>query len=356
MKTVFRSLFFCLTILALSSCSDESTYDQGPISSPIKALIANEGQFGYGTASLTALMKDGTVKNDVFRTANGRPLGDVAQSITHIDKYYYVTLNNSRKIEVMSDNDFTSIETILTPDASIPTYMCHLGGDSMAVSEKGMSGRLMIVDLNFKKERKPIRRLIEKVGSANQMLLANNKLFIAGSTLRVFTLGKMTTEEMRTIKDTSGKEISVTGDSKIVQDKNLNIWVLTSKRLICIDPKTEQCIKELPFSGVTIGAWDGRLDISPNKETLYFTGKADGKKGILSANINDSAAPTSLTVSLNEVRVIYNMAISNEGTIFVCDVQYGSLARGLVHEFTTTGEKLNTFEAGIFPQYIDFTK
>ena len=50
---------------------------------------------------ISVLNKDGSVIPDIFREVNHRPLGDVAQSITKINGKYFVTLDNSKKIEVI---------------------------------------------------------------------------------------------------------------------------------------------------------------------------------------------------------------------------------------------------------------
>lgn len=352
-----KSILYALLLLCAVSCSKEDEPQDPPMpsASDIRVVVANEGQFGAGTASLTAIMYNGFVKNDIFRTTNSRPLGDVAQSITQIDNHLYVTLNNSRKIEVMEFPSFKSVETIPTSEATIPTYIAHLGGDSIAVGEKGSEGRLMIVDINHKDaSRKTMRRVIDGVGSTNQMKLVKDKLFLAGYTLRVMTLKHMNAESMRTLKDNSGEDISVVGDSKIVLDKNNKLWVLCYDKLICIDPETESVVKEYPFSDISIDMWGGRLDISPDGQKLYFTGSLNKKGGILKMNITDNEAPKELLFEHSIVRTLYNMSVSPEETIFICDVQYGSLARCFVHEYSLDGKVLNTFEAGIFAQYIHF--
>lgn len=346
------ALFLLLTVFVLGACTKVEPNDP-PISvdpvNPIRMIIANEGQYGNATASLTAVMNDGGVFNDVFRTKNNRPLGDVAQSIAYHDKMFYVTLNNSRKIEVMKEDDFESVATIQVPKGSIPTYMQYLGGDSMAVSDKG-SGLLVIIDT----KQHVVRRQISGVGSGNQMVVVGNKLFLAGGTLRCFTLGDIRTESMRTIVDNSGNGFSVAGDSKLVVDKHGRVWVLNSSKLVCIDPVTEKVVKELPFTGVSVGAWDGRLDISPDGERLYFAASVGRVKGVLRLSVDATAAPTELLFPMMGVRIQYNMAVSKQETILVCDVEYGSIARGKVHEYDTKGQVLRTIEAGIFPQYIYF--
>lgn len=359
MFLITKKLALCAVVVGalLSSCTKEIEYvDRGiPNGRDVRVIVANEGQFGAGTASLTAITYDGFVKNDIFRHTNGRPIGDAAQSVTEIGDNLYVTLNNSRKVEVLNKYTFKSVETMPTPDATIPTYIAHLGGDSIAVSEKGSKGRLMILDINHKNEaREKTRRVVDGVGSANQMKLTDRKLFLAGASLRVFDINSISSQTMRKVKGLEGNDLSVVGDSKIVKDKNGKLWVLTSSRLVCIDPVTETTVKEYPFTGISIDGWGGRLDISADGERLYFTGKVNKIGGVLRMSINDAAAPTELLFPHTGVRVLYNMAVSPEETIFICDVEYGSLARCLVHEYTVAGERINTFEAGIFAQYIHF--
>lgn len=358
-----RIALYTIIVGALASCTKEIEYvDKGvPNGRDVRVVIANEGQAFAGSASLTAITYDGFVKNDVFRSVNKRQLGDVSQSVTEIGDNLYVTLNNSRKIEVMNRLTFQQVETMPTADATIPTYIAHLGGDSIAVGEKGSHGRLMIMDINHSNGPNNImRRVIEDIGSTNQMKVINGKLFLAGATLRVVDIRNISAKTMRTIRDKSNPdsdkatEISAAGDSKIVSDKNGNLWVLTSAKLYCINPSTEEVIKSYPFNGPSITSWGGRLDIDKSGTQLYFTGEVASKGGVLTMSINDANAPTELLFAHTVVRVLYNMAVSPEGTIFICDVLYGSLARSLVHEYTTKGEIINTFEAGIFAQYIHF--
>lgn len=353
-KTSRLTLICTMMLASLASCTKDVEYikENIPEVSNIRVIVGNEGNLASGGASLTAITYDNFVKNDLFRTVNNRPLGDIGQSITEIGDNLYVTLNNSRKVEVLNKNTFVSVETILTADATIPTYIADLHNDSIAISEKG-SGRLMIVNINQMgvKDVKRNMRIIPSIGSTNQMKVVDKKLFLAGSTLRVLDINNLHTEKMRKIDG-----VSVVGDSKIVLDKNGNLWVLTSKSLVCINPKTEAIVKTCTFKGVSIDAWGGRLDISPNGEYLYLTGKVDNIGGILKMSINDTETPTKLLFPHTGVRTLYCMSVSPEETIFIADVLFGSLARGLIHEYSKEGKLLCTSEAGIFPSYFHFTK
>lgn len=323
----------------------------------MRLLVANEGQYGNPTASLSAVSVDNTIYNNVFSAVNNRPLGDVAQSIAVINNKIYVTLSNSHKLEAMDDH-FRSVETMICPDGSVPGYITYLGGDSIAVSDKNFNGagKLMILDINHAGKREIVRRTIES-GSANQMLCLNGKLFLTGNTLRVFTLGDMKSGSMRIIKNSRGEDMSVAGDSKLVEDANGNIWMLNKDNLYCIDPSAEKVIRELPVQTITIGEWDGRLDISPDKKTLYFTASSGKRIGIAKMPVDAEVAPENLAVDLTDrIKVLYNMVVSPEGNILVCDVEFSNLTRSNIHEFTPDGNKIRTFRAGIMPQYIHFLK
>lgn len=344
-----------------TACTEKDSYNKFDLDlSQVRVLVANEGQFSTGTASLSAITKGNITYANVFREINGRPLGDVAQSIAVINNQIYVTLNNSCKVEVM-DSRFRSLETMLCAEGTVPGYMVYLGGDSIAVSDKTLnSGRLMIMDTYNKDKRGGVRRTIE-TGATAQMILSNEKLYMGGSSLRVLSLGAMSKDKIKTIKNSKGEDLVIAGDSKMVEDAGGNIWMLNKDYLYCINPRTDMVIKELPVTGIQVGEWDGRLDISPNKEQLYFTASAkdprDNKDliGIASMSVNATEVPGSLKIDLTDrVKVIYNMAISPEGTIFICDVEYGVLTRSNIHELTPEGAKVNMYRGGIMPQYLFF--
>ena len=88
--------------------------------------MVSEGQFGYGTSSLTSLTYQGEVEQDLFRRVNNRPMGDVAQSMTKIGNKLYVPLNNSRKVEVMHAQTLQSINTMTILQAVMPMSVFKL--------------------------------------------------------------------------------------------------------------------------------------------------------------------------------------------------------------------------------------
>ena len=87
-STAIISAFFCAI-----SCTEKAEFDSPENLEDIRAVVVSEGQFGYGTSSLTSLSYKGDVEQDLFRRINNRPMGDVAQSMTRIGDLLYVPQN-----------------------------------------------------------------------------------------------------------------------------------------------------------------------------------------------------------------------------------------------------------------------
>lgn len=85
-------------------------------------FITNEGNFTRANASISHLSADfNTFTNDIFKTANGKNLGDVAQSLVINGDYVFVIVNNSNTIEVVNKKTFKSVHTI-TEKLNLPRY------------------------------------------------------------------------------------------------------------------------------------------------------------------------------------------------------------------------------------------
>lgn len=116
-KTIY--VVIGLIILALGSCTKDYE-DYGPklvddnIEIPVESsvIVLNEGNFMFGNGSISLLDENTeTVGNEVFKSVNGFPLGDVPQSMIIHDTLGYIVVNNSSKIEVV-DGQFKSKRTI----------------------------------------------------------------------------------------------------------------------------------------------------------------------------------------------------------------------------------------------------
>ncbi|MGL5317422.1 MAG: hypothetical protein ACRC9Q_01775, partial [Bacteroidales bacterium] len=87
MKTTKKAYIKSILAIAMgaglfSACTEKSSIENIDIHlNQVRALVANEGQFSQGTASLSVITKLNEVHSDIFSKLNDRPLGDVAQAI-----------------------------------------------------------------------------------------------------------------------------------------------------------------------------------------------------------------------------------------------------------------------------------
>ena len=366
---------------AITFCNACTDVDSTPGVSPdqVRVLIANEGQYMASTSSLSAVTYGDSMVNDVFRTANARPLGDIAKSILGVGNNLVISVGNSGKLEVISKSTFRSIETIRMPAYVDPSYMCYLGGDSMAVS-KGYAEGLAIVDTRFGVQRDTIKHQYA-IGFVAQMKMLAGKLFMTGrpyseytyggqtyvyteAPLRVATLGNL--NQTRQIL-WNGHTIVPVGESKILEDPQGKLWVLTATHLLRIDPNTETVISALSVGELVVDEWwSARFDASTDKQRFYFTASLNGKSGIARVSYNATSVPQNLLFEFPAydqanpqaagIANVYNMAVSPDETIFICDVSYVAATRGYVKEYNLNGSLRKSWLAGIYPQFIYFMR
>jgi YVTN family beta-propeller protein len=109
---IFRGLSLLAFVLLMQSCKDE------PVPTPPNAygtgvFVINEGLFQNGTGTVTFINRSTSgVQQDVFQQANGRPLGNIAQSMASFGTQGLIVVNNANKVEVVDLKDFKSVGSI----------------------------------------------------------------------------------------------------------------------------------------------------------------------------------------------------------------------------------------------------
>lgn len=349
MKNYFLKLAVLFFVLgAFAGCTSDDADDNAPVvpapekGDSLRFLIINEGNFTKGNTSLSAVWSNDTIYNDLFRSANAqRPLGDAAQSLNIIGENIYVALNNSNKIEVMNKTDYKSVHTILFHSNVSPLYITALDNDRAAVS--GYSDKLMIINTKTYQ----VVDSVELGSSSKQMAVVNKRLFIASAGLKMVPLNNL--------KDvTSIEEIYPIGDSKLIVDKNGNLWTISAGELVCIDPVTLLVKKKIALNGVQVNTFGARLDMNKAKDKLYFNTDVP-QGGIFEVSIDAQTTPTTPIFIYTGVEYLYNMNISPDNTIVICDA-LDFTQRGKIFEYSLTGDLLHTFTAGVIPQYLYFVK
>lgn len=343
-KNLFLSVCLLLCGLLMSCSNDNNSIPEIEQDTLSRILVLSEGNFTKGNSDLCAInVESDQVSEDVFRTINGRPLGDVGQSMAIINDKIYAVLNNSAKIEVFDAKTYKQEATILDTEKQIsPRYIAKLSDKQALVTN--MNNKMILINL----ESNTIEKYIPTERSTEQLVVVGTKVFIAsGSSILVADVNNL--ENLRKIEASAG------GSSKLVVDKNNKIWVIASAGLQCIDPTSETVIKTIPLGDIRISSFAVRLETDATKSKLYFNGSKDKADYIFEVAIDATAMPETALFELkkDEVKTLYNIGISSEGFVYICDARDYS-QRGLLHKFNTKGELLKSYTVGIIPQYILF--
>ncbi len=353
MKTLKITLLLMtlLVIIISTSCTkDEDTSKKGAFSNGI--FIVNEGPFQTGTGTITFYNPDSNlVKQDIFEAVNGRPLGNIAQSMTIYNGKGYIVVNNAGKIEVVDLATFKSEATIT--NLINPSRFLVIDAKKAYVSD--WIGHIAVVDLSTN----TVGRTIPAGNGPDEMLKSGNYVYVANS-------GGFSVDSTVTIIDfTSDKVIKTikVGDvpSGLVADGNGRIWVLckgkgfsgwpqagdTQGKLIRIDPNT--LAVDYTYTFTTSDIHPEKLVINKQKSMLYFLYNS----GVYSFNITlENASP-----ELFKSRSFYSLGYENRtGYLYGTDPK-NYVSNGIVLRFKASdGSVVDSIQAGIIPRGFAFTE
>ena len=102
----------------LAGCGTDDSLPQPaqPQSNYEGLFLVNEGDYGQANGSIGFYNLSDSVNpifdNDIFRTVNNIPLGDIVQSLTFYNNHGYIAVNNSQKLEVVNAATFASVATV----------------------------------------------------------------------------------------------------------------------------------------------------------------------------------------------------------------------------------------------------
>lgn len=349
--------FLFLALFTLS-CETNDPLPEVPTGST-GYFIVNEGAFGAGNASLS--FYDRTTKsvtNNVFLAANKIPLGDQAQSMTVHDDRGFVVVQNSAKIEVINQDEYTIISTI-TDGIVSPRYFVGLSPSKGYVSDwgadGGITGTVKVIDL--------VSYEVTKTIPTGQ---GTNRLLISGTNLYAVNAGGQGRDKTIKVIDTNTDEITqsitVTDNPNSLQlASDGNIWIATSgyKKY---DLTNYEVVEEQSTSGalVKLGA-DGielmrlpfeglsgpeNLNVNAAGTELYYTYSG----AVYSMSTSSTSLPTSTFIDKN----FYGLAIDPiDDKIIGCEAPNFSSA-GNVLIYSPKGILATTLVVGIGPNSCTF--
>lgn len=349
-----RTLLLPIAILTcfVVSCKKEPEPVPIQISEGDRVLVVCEGSLGNGNSALTLYQPDSNrTTEDVFRQANGMPLGDVFQSITRIGDRYFLCINNSDRIYVISRSDFKLAGTISIPK---PRYILQVSPNKAYVSTL-FSKKIFIID----PQTLTVRGSFEMpYKNPEGMCLSGSKAFVCtwdSACSAVFPLDTAT--------DAIGTSIAVGGKApqEILSDKNGLLWVMAGNQadgveasLSCINPTSGNLVKTFLF-----GKEDPVHPVFNNgKDTLYFiqvTYLSGAKKGgVYRMSIDDASLPAQPFVAASPLQNFWGVGIHpKSGAVYVTD-PLGFTQRGRVSIYPVQGGPISTFSTGVGPGHILF--
>lgn len=338
----FNRLFQLLLALILVinvSCSDDEyvmpsrgDYENG-------YFIANEGNFGTPTASVSFISKDLSVlENDIYKKNNNENLGDVLQTITFSDDRAFLLLNNSNKVQVVNRYNFKKTGEI-TAQLDNPRYMTISNGNLYVSNDKYNGGKYVNVyklsDLSFvKKIPFASTSTAERVVEAGGTVFVQNATYSYGSTLT--RINTSTNEIINTVAVPNGeieKTISYNNNVYVIASGASNSYIYE------ISP-AGTITKTTTLTGIANAR---NLEIDGGK--YYFT----SSNKIYTMDMNSTTAPSAPLINNfvdgGQYFTLYGFSVK-DGKIFAADVK-GFTAPSEVTVYNTSGTVLKKFVTGI---------
>ncbi len=306
-------------------------------------FVINEGAFMNENSSLSYIDKTkNNIDNDFFYDVNDRLLGDVFQSMEIINNEGYLVINNSGVVEVV---DHKTIELKTTIDGfNSPRYILPVDESTAYVSDM-FEGCIWVVDL----DDHTIESEIEFPGGWSEaMVKIDDNVFVTAPNVnKVYVIDP-------TSHSITGSLEVLPQPNSLVTDKDGSLWVLSGGEfdfetgeqiepggLTEINAQTIEKIQQYSFpeDGISYS----NLTIDESGKDLYYIGG-----GIWNMSIDDQElAGEPLIESQGEN--FYGIGVSPQtGNLYVGDaIDFDQ--RGVVLKYTSAGDKIDSYDAGVAP-------
>lgn len=326
-------LFLSITLIFTSCSNDDDTTPAVPLGDYENGiLIAHEGNFGQGNASVSFVSYDlMTAEHNIFSSVNSSPLGDTAQSMAFNGNFAYIVLNVSNSIEIVNRYTFESVGTISTglnnprciAFANGKGYVTNWGDGSVPTDDY-----LSMIDL----ATNTLDAQTISVDEGPEEIIAN------GNTIYVAHKGGFGQNNIISVIDASSNMVSTTmnvGDvpNSMQLDADGNLWVLAEGKPSWTGDETGGTLSKIntidnTVTSIDFGVSEHPTYLSEENGTLYFylagsVYKMDSSASTLPA----SAEITGLS--------FYGMAVRDSVLYGVDAVDFASNGALYVYDLTT---------------------
>ncbi len=269
-----------LFLILIVSCKKNEEKPTGSFLTGNGVFIMNEGNFMGGNGSLSFYSYDSSkIYNDLFSDINGRPLGDVPNSIEIYGDKAYIVVNNSGKIEVIKKHTLEEVTTII---GLISPRNIGFVNSAKAYVTSMYSDSLIIINL----DNNSISGYINLRRSSESIIIEGDKAFVANwvGGNEIMVINTASNEVIDSV------EVGIEPESMVL-DRNKILWVLCNggwmrenfAELDGINTSTNSIEKRLVFP--TKQASPSCLRIDGTGETLYYLESGVKQLGTSSAEL-----------------------------------------------------------------------
>ncbi len=334
-------------LVIFQACKKDNDTDSEILDYKNCVFISNEGPFNSGTGTISAKSFDsGEVEHEIFQKVNGRPLGNIVQSIEVYNDLAYIVVNNMNRVEVVEANTFKSIATI--DDIVLPRYFLGITDNKGYISS--WNNVVVVIDLNT---NSVIKQITTAMGP-EKMIKVNNKVFVLNQ-------GGFSIDSVLTIIDCKADTVfenRIIGEKPtgIQLDKYNNLWVMcsgkgwngepdtsnTPGKLICIDTDDYSLKKEFIFSSTEMHPEE--LIINSEADVLFY----NYPDGIFRMEITDDFLPESPFIQSENF--FYSIAFDKMNNRILVSDALDYVQNGIVFSYNAVdGMPVDSFNVGIIP-------
>lgn len=341
---VLNRIVIVVSLLLLIACTKNES-DFGPRSTGTDQLnlptnrnivIGNEGNFQWGNGSLSVYDPNSkSISNNVYKTLNNLPLGDVVQSINKFGNELYIVVNNSSKIEILDDKTFVKKRTISLHGKS-PRYIEFINSSRAFVTELYANSILEINPLNG-----IVNKEIKVDGWTEKMTSNNTYVFIESKTAKQVLI--------------YNKKENTWLPPCLLNEEPVGIFLTKNNEPFALDKHT---LYSLDFDGDSFkpsiklelksDQEFGQNAFDPINNNVYYLYKGVHRLNLESLEINNILKATN--------QVFYGISIDPYlQEVYVTDAK-DYVQNGTLYRISSEGKVLDKEETGLIPQHIFFNE
>jgi YVTN family beta-propeller protein len=336
MKNLIRLVIISLMIV---SCQKTPEFPNSKYTLGGGVFVVDEGNFKAGNGSLSFYSYDSSkIYNDLFYSVNGRPLGDVPNSMAIKGNSAYIIVNNSGKIEVIDQSTLKSTATIT---GLISPRNISFINDNKAYVSSLYSDSVTVINLI----NNSISGYINMRRTSESIAITGYKAFISNwaEGKEVMVINTLTDQVVDSI--TVGIE-----PESMAFDRNGMLWVLCNggwtrenyAEMVEINPTTDYVEKTLVFPTKDDSPTCLKIDVLG--KTLFYL-----DNGVRQMDITAEEIPSGTFINQESGEYFYKIGINPiDNDIFVTDA-VDFVQQGYLLLYTSSGKLVSKLKAGVIP-------